>query len=124
MTLQLKLDKVLQKDLQLFKCAINHYSGTLQFLLETSENRKYAKDLSITVELWYELNKKTVQQHPAEKSKVKLSLHKAYVLLDALKNYSCSNISDYERSRCNRYYMAIDQQLPTSTQLAIQTSIQ
>lgn len=123
MTQQLKLEKVPQKDLELFKNAINHYSGTMQFLLETLEDLKYAKDLSIAVELWYEINKKTVQQHPAEKSKVKLSLHKAYVLLDALKNYNCNGLSDYEKSRCNRYYMVIDQQLPTTTQLLIQKQI-
>ena len=120
MTLQLKLEKVPQQDLELFKKAIHSQSETLRFLIDSTRDRKYAIDLSICVELWYEINKKTVQQHPSEKCKVKLSLHKAYALSDALRNYSCNGISDYDRSRCNRYHMAVDQQLPTATQLAIQ----
>ena len=124
MTLQLKLEKVPQKDLELFKAAINFHSNTLQFLLETSEDKKHARDISIAVELWYEINKKTVQQHPSEKCKLKLSLHKAYILLDALKSYSCSGVDVYEKTRCNRYYMAIDEQTPTFTQLAVQISKQ
>ena len=118
-TYQIKVKGVSQKDLDLFKNALNHYAGTLQFLLETLRKLEHAKDFSIAVELWYEMHKKTAVQHPAESPKVKLSLHKAYVLLDALKEYKTSGITDYDMSRCNRFYMDIDQQLPTYTQLAI-----
>lgn len=118
MMLQLKLEKVPKTDLELFKNALNHYSGTLQFLLETLEDRKYSKDLSIAVELWYDIHKKTA--HQAAKTKLKFTLHKVYILLDALKNYNTRDLCDYDRSRCNRYYMILDQQLPTTTQLLIQ----
>lgn len=117
MTFQLKLKKLSQEDLELFKNALNVHSETLQWLLESTDNKTYAKDFSITVELWHEINKKTVGQHPSEKMKLTLSLHKGYILLDALKAYSCGNITTLERSRCNRFYLAIDPELPTFTQL-------
>ena len=120
MTIQIKLEKVPQRDLELFKNALASFTVTCQMILEISHNHNSAKDLSIATELWYYINKKTVQQHPPEKSKVELALHKAYVLLEALKGFSCEGIDTYDRSRCSRYYMAIDEQLPTSTQLAIQ----
>lgn len=119
MNFQIKLKKLLQEDLELFKAALQKHSNALQWLLESTENKVYAKDFSIAVELWHEINKRTVGQHPAEKAKLNLSLHKGYVLLDALKSYSCENISILERSRCNRFYLAMDQELPTFTQLAI-----
>lgn len=119
-TYQIQVKGVDQQDLELFKKALNYHAGTLQFLLETMQKLEHAKDFSIAVELWYEMHKKTAVQHPAESPKVKLSLHKAYVLLDALKEYKTSGITDYDRSRCNRFYMVIDEQVPTFTQLSIQ----
>ena len=120
MTYQIKLTQVPGNDVALLKNALNHHVGTLQFLLETMEEKVYAKDLSIAVELWYELNKRTAVQHPVQASRIKLSIHKAFILLDAIKEYNRNGSNDYDKARCNRYYLAIDKQLPTYTQLAIQ----
>lgn len=119
MNLIIQLKKVLQKDLNLFQIALNHHSGTMQFLNETMQERKYAKDMSIAVETWYEIEKKTVGQFPAKESKIKISLHKAYVLCDALFEYSRETNNEYEKSRCRRFIMSIDEQLPTAAQLAL-----
>lgn len=119
MNLIIQLKKVLQKDLNLFKTALNQHSRTMQALNETKQDRKYAKDMSIAVETWYEFEKKTVGQFPAKESNFKISLHKSYVLCDALFEYSRETNNEYEKSRCRRFIMAIDEQLPTVTQLAI-----
>lgn len=122
MTYQIQLNKLAQKDFELFKIVLHHYAQSLQFLYETMDKRKYAKDLSICVELWHEFNRKTTVRHPAQQATLKLSLHKAYVLLDAFYEYQVDSHNDYEKSRCNSFYMAIDQQLPTHTQLAINSN--
>ena len=114
------LTKVQQQDLVLFKNALNHFAGTMNFLHETMDNRKYMKDLSIAVELWYDFNTKTAGQDPAVNSRLKLPLHQALVLIDALQVHTGECENQYEKNRCNRYIMAIDQQLPTKTQLIIQ----
>lgn len=119
MNLIIQLKKVQQKDLNLFKKVLNHHSGTMQFLNETIQDRKYAKDMSIAIETWYEFEKKTVGQFPAKESIIKISLHKAYVLCDALFEYSRKTKNEYEKSRCRTFLIAIDEQLPTATQLAI-----
>lgn len=119
MRLITEIKKVEQRDFQLFLCALNHYAGTMQFLLETMENRKYAIEMSIAIEIWYEFQKKTISQSPPKHSNVKLSLHKSYVFRDALREYSRETLHDWEKSRCNRFSTVIDQQLPTFTQLAL-----
>lgn len=119
MTVIIELKKVEQKDFQLFLNALNHYAGTMQFLHETMENRKFAIEMSIAVETWYEFNKKTVGQFPPNQSRLKLSLHKSYILCSALREFARESKNDLEKSRCNRFSAAIDQQLPTRTQLAI-----
>ncbi len=119
MNLIIQLKKLQQKDLNLFKIVLDHHSTTMQFLNETLPDRKYAKDMSIAVETWYEFEKKTVGQFPVKESNLKISLHKAYVLCDALFEYSREINNEYEESRCRRFIMAIDEQLPTAAQLAI-----
>lgn len=113
------LTKIKQSDFELMKVALNNYSGTLQMLQEVMPDPKaFMKDLSITVELWYDFNVRTASQNPAENARLKLSLHKALILIDALHEMkSQSSTSDYERNRCNRFAMAIDEQVPTPTQL-------
>ena len=118
-TIIIELKKVTQEDLHLFQNALNHYATTLQFLTETLRDRKYPMELSICVEIWFDFNRKTSVQTPPKSPVVKLSLHKAYVLLDALQDYLRDLDNGFQKSRCNRYYMAIDEQLPTYTQLAI-----
>ena len=119
MNYRIKLTKKKQEDLQLFQDVLHHFSGTRQTLIEATGKKEYAIDMSIAIELWYEINKKTLARHPAKESNLKLSLHKAYIMLDALQEYAKEYYSDYEQSCCNRFYMEIDEQLPTNTQLAI-----
>ncbi len=114
-----EIKRVEQKDFQLFLNALNHHAGTMQFLMETIENKKYAIEMSIAIETWYEFHKKTVSQSPPKNSHIKLSLHKSYVLRDALQEYCRESLYDLEKSRCNRFSTLIDQQLPTFTQLLI-----
>ena len=117
MTIQITLKKIDQEDLELLKNALSHYTGTLQFFTETGNyEESYIKDLSVAVELWHELNKRTIKQFPAEKSTIKLAAHKAFVLRDAVQNFRHGN-APYEKSRCNRFYLAIDEQLPTPKQV-------
>lgn len=119
MIIIIELKKVEQPDLNLFKNVLNHYTEIMQMLHETLQDIKYSKDMSIAVEGWYEFNKKTTSQFPPKESLVKMSLHKAYVLHNALREYAKNCDNAYEKSKCNRFVMAIDQQLPTATQLAI-----
>ncbi len=119
MTVIIELKKVEQPDLNLFKNVLNDYTEILQMLGETLQDIKYSKDMSIAIEAWYEFNKKTTAQFPPKETLIKLSLHKAYVLNDALQEYAKNCDNSYEKSKCNRFVMAIDQQFPTATQLAI-----
>ena len=114
-----EIKKVEQKDLQLFLNALNHYAGTMQFLMETMDNSKFAIEMSIAVEMWYEFKKKTIGQFPPKYSLLKLSVHKSYILCSALREYARVSRNDLEKSRSNRFSMVIDQQLPTRTQLAL-----
>lgn len=120
MRILIELKKVEQQDLHLFLSALLHHSNMLQILNEATKNRSHSLNMSIAAELWYELSKKTTGQFPVEFSLLKLSLHKSYILMDALRDYFSETSSDLEKSRCNRYILAIDQQLPTPTQLSIQ----
>jgi cytochrome oxidase Cu insertion factor (SCO1/SenC/PrrC family) len=119
MNLIIQLKKVQQKDLNLFKIVLDHHSTTMQFLNETLPDRKYAKDMSIAVETWYEFNQKTSVQFPKIQSNIKLSLHKTYILIDALNEYSRETDNEYEKNQCLKYMFVLDEQLPTATQLAI-----
>lgn len=119
MIIIIELKKVTQEDIKLFLEALNHYTRHMQFMHEALLDVKYAKDMSIAVETWYELNKKTVGQFPAQSSNIKFSLHKAYVMRDALICFIDDRKNDYKKNRCNRYLFAIDEQLPTATQLSI-----
>lgn len=119
MTILIEIKKMEQKDLQLFLRAINHYAGTMQFLHETLEKKRYAMEMSIAVETWYEIQKKTLGQTPAVNTNLKLSLHKSYVIMEALREYSRDTDNGYDKSRCNRFSMVIDEQLPTRTQLTL-----
>ncbi|MFV8280545.1 hypothetical protein ACNKXS_03320 [Christiangramia marina] len=111
--------KLKQSDFELMKAALNNYASSLQLLQEVMPKPKeFMKDLSITVELWYDINMRTAQQNPPENSKLNLSIHKAMILLDALYEMrSQKSTQDYERNRCNRFIMAIDEQMLTTTQL-------
>lgn len=113
------IPNVKQCDFELMKAALNNYSSTLQMLQEVMPQPKnFMKDLSITVETWYDFNVKTAARNPAEKAQLKLSLHKALVLMDSLNEIiSQSSTNTYERSRCRNFVMCIDEQLPTTTQL-------
>ncbi len=120
------ISKVKQQDFILMKNALNNYAATLQMLQEIMPDpKRFMLDLSITVEIWYDFNLKTAGQNPPEDSKLKLAIHKAMILMDALnefKNQATSN--DYEKSRCRRFLMTIDEQLPTPTQLLTKISDQ
>ena len=120
MTVIIELKKVEQQDLNLLKNVLNDYTKIIQMLGETFQDIKYSKDMSIAIETWYDLNRKTTAQFPPKETLLKLSLHKAYVLQNALQEYAKNCDNSYEKSKCNRFVMAIDQQLPTDTQLAIQ----
>jgi len=120
MKIIITISKVQQSDLELMKAALNNYASTLQMLQEVMPQPKsFMKDLSITVEIWYDFNIKTAARNPAAHSQLKLSIHKALILMDALNELiSQSSTNHYERSRCSRFVFAIDEQLPTNTQLA------
>ncbi len=119
MTSIITITKVTQSDLEIMKAALNNHASSLQMLQEIMpEPKRFKIDLSITVELWYDFNVKTASQNPAENSRLKLPIHKAIILVDALYEMrKQATTSDYERSRCNRFTMAIDEQVPTTTQL-------
>lgn len=119
MTIIIEIKKMEQKDLQLFLRAINQYAGTMQFLHDTMDKKSYAMEMSIAVEAWYEIQKKTLGQTPAVNTNLKLSLHKSYVILEALREYYRDTDNGYDKSRCTRFSMVIDEQLPTRTQLQI-----
>lgn len=119
MTIIIELRKVTQEDIKIFLETLNYYATHMQFMHEALLDVKYAKDMSIAVETWYEFNKKTVGQFPKQTCSFKLSLHKAYVMRDALISYMKETKDDYQRNRCNRYLFAIDEQLPTATQLSL-----
>jgi len=119
MRIIIELKKVQRDDLEIMKNALNNYAGSLQLLQEVMPDpKRFALDLSITVELWYDLNIKTASRRLAEYTKLNLSVHKAMILIDALNELRTQkSTTDYERSRCNRFTMALDEQLPTTTQL-------
>ena len=115
----IQLKEMKPDDFHLLKAVLNDYAGSQKTLaVVMPDTHSFMKDFSITVELWYEFNKKTALQNPPAKSNLKLSLHKGLILLEALRDFMRQRSSmDYERSRCNRFAMAIDEQLPTKTQL-------
>jgi hypothetical protein len=118
-TIIIELKNVKAQDFNLLKDVLNNYAS-VQKTLSTimSDPKNYMKDLSIAVEMWYEYNTKTARQSIPEKSNIKLSLHKALVLLDALQEFKKQATSiDGEISRCYRFATAIDEQIPTQTQL-------
>lgn len=119
MRTRIEIKKVSQEDLALLKNALGHHSTTLQFCLETMPDENFAKDFSITVELWYLIDKKAAGQFPAKKTSLKLSLHNSFVLLAALRDYGNNGVTPYEKSRCSSIYQAVDSQMPTYTQLTV-----
>ncbi|MDT0643710.1 hypothetical protein RM553_12780 [Zunongwangia sp. F363] len=118
-TIIIEVKAVKPADFHLLKDVLNNYVSVQKTLSEIMTNpRRYMKDLSIATELWYDFNTKTARQSIPAKSNLKLSLHKALILLDALNEFrrQASTI-DGEISRCNRFATAIDEQIPTATQL-------
>ncbi|MDT0689356.1 hypothetical protein RM549_06135 [Salegentibacter sp. F188] len=115
----IEVKQVKAQDFQLLKDVLNNYVSMQKTLSTIMSNpRNYMKDLSIAVEMWYEFNKKTAGQTVPENSTLKLSLHRALVLLDALLEFrKQASTIDGEISRCIRFATAIDEQIPTATQL-------
>lgn len=115
----IEIKEVKPNDFILLMNVLNNHVATQKTLSTIMENpAQYMKDLSISVEMWYEYNTKTARQSIPEKSTLKLPLHKAIVLMEALREFTKqSSTVDYEISRCNRFATAIDEQLPTATLL-------
>ena len=114
----IEIKKASQDDLRLFKNALNDHASFLQTMIEMDGHRNtetFQIKLSITVELFYDLHKKTEKQIPSKKPGLKLPLHKAIVLKDALRDLlSQKSTVPLDRSRATKYYQAIDQELPTN----------
>ncbi len=117
---QIKISKVLQKDLILFKMALNNYVSIQHALIDMLPNNadNYKMRIGVAVELYYDFHSRTEKQKPANHSMIDLPLHKAIVLKEALQDQVSQKTTEiWERSRCNGYVTVIDQALPTALQI-------
>lgn len=90
-----------------------HYAKTLERLIHLQNKAQQIIHLSILEEFRYDVFKKlTVREKPVKPPKLKMEMHTAFVLRDALQNYSNSTLDSHEAAQVRRLTMELYSLLP------------
>ncbi len=92
--------------------AAEHYARTLDRLIQLQNKSQQHIHKSLLDQFRYDLLKKLINPNPPKAPKLKLEMHTAFIVRDALQNYSQSTLDPHEAAQLRRLTIELYSLLP------------
>ena len=109
---KIKFEKLAYEDLHAISNAAAKYASTLQLLVSRDNYAQQHIHASILNEFRFELLKRLTKRNSPEKSQIKMEVHTAFVVYDALQHYSHNTENQLEAAIIRRLIMHLFSLLP------------